>query len=172
MPLSVTICYVKLIQTQMKCFGFNKRHVGGPLGQTGQGAGVASCLSFSFFFNFLKFIYLLVAFGFGCCVWAFSSCCERGLFFLVVRGFLIVVASLVVEHGLQACRLQQLWHVGSVVVAHGLQSACSVVVVHGLQQLWRTGFSSYGSQAQLLCGMWDLPRPGIKPMSLHWQADF
>ena len=32
--------------------------------------------------------------------WAFSSCGERGLLFTVVRGLLIVVASLVVEHGL------------------------------------------------------------------------
>ena len=39
------------------------------------------------------------------------------------------VASLVVEHGLQACRL-----------------------------------SSCGSRAQLLCGMWDLPGPGLKPV--------
>ena len=31
---------------------------------------------------------------------AFSSCSERGLLFVAVRGLLIVVASLVVEHGL------------------------------------------------------------------------
>ena len=29
----------------------------------------------------------------------------------------------------------------------------------------RTGFSSCGSQAQLLRGIWDLPGPGLKPMS-------
>ena len=34
-----------------------------------------------------------------------------------------------------------------------------------------SGFSSCGAQAQLVCGMWDLPRPGIKPLSLHQQAD-
>ena len=50
-----------------------------------------------FFFNL---------FIFGCVgssllhVQAFSSCGERGLLFVVVRGLLIVVASLVVEHGL------------------------------------------------------------------------
>ena len=27
------------------------------------------------------------------------------------------------------------------------------------------GLSSCGSQAQLLCGMWDLPRPGLEPVS-------
>ena len=53
-------------------------------------------------FNFLKYIYylLLAALGLRCCTGAFSSCGERGLLFVVVRGFLIVVASLVVEHGL------------------------------------------------------------------------
>ena len=29
----------------------------------------------------------------------------------------------------------------------------------------RAGFSSCGMQAYLLCGMWDLPGPGIEPMS-------
>ena len=38
--------------------------------------------------------------GLHCCAWAFSSCGEWGLLFIVVRGLLIVVASLVVEHGL------------------------------------------------------------------------
>ena len=33
-------------------------------------------------------------------VQAFSSCREQGLLFLAVRGLLIAVASLVVEHGL------------------------------------------------------------------------
>ena len=35
-----------------------------------------------------------------CCMQALSSCGERGLLFIAVHGFLIVVASLVVEHGL------------------------------------------------------------------------
>ena len=53
--------------------------------------------------DFLKiFIYLfLAALGLHCCTWAFSSCGERGLLFVAVRGLLIAVASLVVEHGLQ-----------------------------------------------------------------------
>ena len=63
-----------------------------------------------FFFSFFKtylFIYLfLAALGLHCCMWAFSSCSERGLLFVVVRGLLIAVASLVVEHGLQAHVLQ------------------------------------------------------------------
>ena len=47
------------------------------------------------------FIYsFLPALGLHCCTRAFSSCRERGLLFVVVRGLLIVVASLVVEHRL------------------------------------------------------------------------
>ena len=42
----------------------------------------------------------LAALGLHCCAQAFSSCGERGLLFIVVCGLLIVVASLVAEHGL------------------------------------------------------------------------
>ena len=53
------------------------------------------------FILFIYFIYLfLAALGLHCCTQAFSSCGERGLLFIVVRGLLNVVASLVVEHGL------------------------------------------------------------------------
>ena len=46
-------------------------------------------------------------------------CCERGLFVAVCR-LLTGMASFVVEHGLQAHELQQLWHPDSVVMAHRL----------------------------------------------------
>ena len=56
---------------------------------------------------FLNFIYLfifiylfLAALCLHRCARAFSSCGERGLLFIAVRGFLIAVASLVAEHGL------------------------------------------------------------------------
>ena len=49
-------------------------------------------------FLFIYFIYGCL--GLCCCVWAFSSCGEQGLLFIAVHGLLIVVASLVVEHGL------------------------------------------------------------------------
>ena len=52
-----------------------------------------------FFYKFIYFIFL-AALGLCCCAWGFSSCDERGLLFIAVRGLLIVVASLVVEHGL------------------------------------------------------------------------
>ena len=107
-----------------------------------------------FFFLINLFIYLFLAALSLCCrVWAFSSCGELGLLFVAVHGLLIAVASLAAEHGLQACRLQQLSHVGSVVVARRLQSAGSVVVVHGLS-------------CSTACGI-----QGSNPCPLHWQVD-
>ena len=45
----------------------------------------------------------------------------------------------------------------------------SVVVAHRLSSsgLWalECRLSSCGTRAQLLCGMWDLPGPGLKPVS-------
>ena len=46
-------------------------------------------------YNFL----LLASLDIFCCVWAFSSCSEQVLLFIVVHRLLIAVASLVVEHG-------------------------------------------------------------------------
>ena len=60
---------------------------------------VHSTDDFLFFIDL--FIYLLLAvLGLHCCARAFSSCGERGLLFVAVRGFLVAVASLVAEHGL------------------------------------------------------------------------
>ena len=42
----------------------------------------------------------MAALGLQCCMRPFSSCGEQGLLFVVVRGLLIGVASLVAEHGL------------------------------------------------------------------------
>ena len=53
-----------------------------------------------FFLFFFLVSLVLVALGLRCCAQAFSSCGEQGLLFLVVRGLLIAVASLVVEHRL------------------------------------------------------------------------
>ena len=116
--------------------------------------------------NLILFISLCMyvcmsALGLCCCAPAFSSCRERGLLFVVVRGLLTAVASLVVEHGLQVHGLQQLWHAGSAVVAHRLQSAGSVVVAHGL--------SCSASAPQLLPGIF--LDQGSNPCPLHWQAD-
>ena len=47
---------------------------------------------------FFPFIYFWLRWFFV--AWAFSSCSERGLLFVVVHRLLIAVTSLVVEHGL------------------------------------------------------------------------
>ena len=52
------------------------------------------------FISFFKIYLFWAALGLRCCLWAFSSCGKQGLLFVVVRGLLIAVASLVVEHGL------------------------------------------------------------------------
>ena len=44
-----------------------------------------------------------------------------------------------------------------------LTIAASLVAEHRLQS---RRLSSCGSRAQLLCGMWDLPRPGLEPVFL------
>ena len=77
-----------------------------------------------YFFTFFLINLFLAALGHCCCARAFSSCGERGLLFVAVCRLLIAVASLVVEHRLQAHGLQQLWHMGSTAQA---------------QQLWHTG---------------------------------
>ena len=65
------------------------------------GKSLLPTLSLSFFLKLIYLIYLfLAALGLHCCMWAFSRYGERGLLFLVVRGLLIAVASLVVNHGL------------------------------------------------------------------------
>ena len=49
------------------------------------------------------------------------------------------------------------------VAARGpLTTAASLVAEHRLQTC---RLSNCGSRAQLLCGMWDLPRPGLEPVS-------
>ena len=49
-----------------------------------------------------------------------------------------------------------------------LTIAASPVTEHRLQT---RRLSNCGSRAQLLRGMWDPPRPGLEPCTLHWQAD-
>ena len=88
--------------------------------------------------------------GRRCCTGAFSSCGEQGLLFVVVRMLLIAVASL-------CCRAQALGTRASVVVARGLSSCSSQALERRL--------SSCGTQAELLRGMWDLPGPGLEPVS-------
>ena len=81
----------------------------------------------------------------------YASCPVSGGSSLVAVGrLLIAVASLAAEHGLQGT-----W--ASVVAARGLGSRSSWALEHRV--------SSCDTGAQLLCSMWDLPRPKIEPLS-------
>ena len=76
----------------------------------------------SLFFSPNKLIYLfiylfLAALGLCFCAWAFSSCGERGLVFVVVRGLLTAVTS--------RCGAWVLGAWASVVAAHRLSSCGS-----------------------------------------------
>ena len=67
---------------------------------------IGQIVSIILFLKINLFVLFLAALGLCCCARAFSSCSKRGLFSVAVRGLLIVVASLVAEHGLWAYRLQ------------------------------------------------------------------
>ena len=67
----------------------------------------------------------MAALGLLCCMRAFSSCGERGLLFVEVRGFLIAVASLCCGAGALGTRV-------SVVVARRLSSYGSRALEHRL----------------------------------------
>ena len=78
--------------------------------------------------------------GLRFCARAFSSRGKRGPLLIAVRGHLTVTASVVSEHRLQTRRLQT-------------------------RRLQTRRLSNCGSRAQSLRGMWDPPRPGLKPVS-------
>ena len=113
--------------------------------------------------------FFLPALGLHCCAWASSSCGEWGYSSLRCVGFSLWWP-LVAEHGLQTHGLQQLRHVASVVAARGPQGTwASVVAAHGLSNCGLRALehrlSSCGAWTELLCGMWDLPGPGIESVS-------
>ena len=109
-----------------------------------------ACIFFSF----------LAALGLRCCAWASSSCSKWGLLFVAVCGLLIAVASccgarapVVAARGLSSCSVRALEHAGFSSCgtwAQQLQCTGSVVVAHGLS---------------CPAAMWDLPGPGIEPVS-------
>ena len=74
---------------------------------------------------------------------------SRGCSLVVVCGLLIAVASFVAEQGVSALRLNT-WS--------------SLALENRL--------SSRGTQASLFHSMWDLPGPGIEPVSLALQDRF
>ena len=108
-------------------------------------------VSMSLFF-FYNFIYLWL-----CCVFIAALAVSRGYCLLAVHGLLMVVASLVAEHGFWGSQ-------ASVVAMCGLSSGGSRAPGHN--------HSSCGTWAHLLLHMWDLPRPGIEPISLALAGRF
>ena len=97
-----------------------------------------------------KFIYLFIY----CCVESLLLC--TGLLQLRRVGATLCRGARA-SHcgGFSCCRAQALGARASVVVAHGLSSCGLQVLEH----------SSCVTQAQWLRGMWDLPGPGLEPMS-------
>ena len=96
-------------------------------------------------------MYLFLAvLGPHCCSLAFSSCGERGLLYRCGAW---------ASHcgGFSCCGAQALGTWASVVSARGLSSCGSQALEHRL--------SSCGAWAYLLRCMWDLPQPGIEPVS-------
>ena len=88
---------------------------------------------FKLFFKISLFYFLIFCcVGSSLLVWAFSSCCERGLLFVVVRGLLIAVASLCFGAGALGAQ-------ASVAVSQGLSSCGSWALEHKL--------SSYDARA-------------------------
>ena len=89
----------------------------------------------------------MAALGFRCCTWAFSR-----------RAGATLHCGAWASHcsGFSCCGAWALCAWASVVVARGLRSCGSRALEHR--------FSSCGTRAQLLCGMWNLPRPGIEPV--------
>ena len=79
--------------------------------------------------------------GLCCSSWAFSSCSKWGLLFVAELGVFLLQGT-------------------------GSRQQASAAAVCGLSSCWALEhrLSNYGSQAQLLHGMWDLPRTGIKPI--------
>ena len=95
--------------------------------------------------------------GLCCCIGFSLVSVIRGYSLTVVRGLLTEVASLVVEH-----RFWSTWAPAAAVC--GLSSCGPRALEHRL--------SICGPWAYLLCGMWDLPRPGIEPVSPELAGKF
>ena len=98
-------------------------------------------------FLFLPFIYLfLIALGLHCCKQAFSSCGEWNLLSSCTQR--------------SRCSGWSCWSVGS----RHTGFSCSM-------QALEPRLSSCHAWPLLLHNMWNLPRPGIEPMSPAWQVD-
>ena len=111
----------------------------------------------AFDYKIFYFMLFLVVLSLCCYVQAFSSCGKQGL---------LSSCSARASHcsGFSCCGAQALGKRASVIVARRLSSC-------GSRMLERSRLCSCGAWVQLLQGMWNLPRPGIEPVYLHWQSD-
>ena len=100
-------------------------------------------------FHFYKFIYLLLAaLGLCCCMWAFSSCVLQ----LRRAGATLRCAVRASHcHGFSCCGAWSIGARASVVVAHRLQRAGSVVVAHGLSCSVACGISWTRARTHVPC---------------------
>ena len=99
-----------------------------------------------FFLRLIDLFYFLAVVGLHCCTWAFSSCSAR---------LLIVVSSLLVEHGLQGRQ-------ASGVAVWVLGSYCSRALEPGLVVV------AHGLSCSVACGIF--PDQGAHPCLLCWQV--
>ena len=103
-------------------------------------------------FFFLQ-IYLFYLFIFGC---VGSSLLLTGFLQLRRVGATLRCGARASHCGGFSCGVWALGTRASVAVAHGLSSCGSRALERRL--------SSWGARAQLLCGMWDPPGPGLEPI--------
>ena len=101
------------------------------------------CHDFTLLKNFFFFLETFFFFNFYLFIYIYFWLCWV---FVSVRGLSLVAVS--GGHSSSRCA--------------GLTAAASLVAEHRLQM---RRLSSCGSRAQLLRGMWDLPRPGLEPVS-------
>ena len=113
----------------------------------------------SFFFFFKNGIFLKIIYFWLC--WALTA--AHGLSLVAVSGGY----SLLQYTGFSLWWLLLLWSTGS---RHMGFSSCGLS--HCSLQVLDCWLSSCGTQAQLLHSMWNLPRPGIKPVSPAQASEF
>ena len=90
------------------------------------------------------------------------SCTNTMLFFLKIIIYLFILAVLGLRFCARASSSCGKWGPLFIAVRGPLTIVASPVAEHRLQT---RRLSSCGSRAQLLHGMWDLPRPGLEPTS-------
>ena len=90
------------------------------------------------------------------------------LFILLYLIYLLFMAVLGLRFCARAFSSCGKWGPLFIAVRGPLIIVASLVAEHRLQT---RRLSSCGSRSQLLRGIWDLPRPGLEPVPLHWQAD-